>query len=385
MEDNPVIGEGGFGCVFRKPLRCKTKKKIPAGHVSKLMSRKHGLVEYDISKRIYNSIVGIPNHTDYFILHDITKCDPLQIPTASKNIKKCKHLMKNDDIDTFNRRILNGEMLQLNIPYGGISLTNLWDRIIFSRLQRDKDLYRAFYDAIDGVVSLLENAVVPMNMIGIYHNDIKSDNVLYNYIESSDKYEYRIIDWGLSTISKDPSKMIDTGNRPFQWNSPLISPFMLDGLYRNINMMSMSCKGKNSSEISTLLEEHMKNISGHLEYIETSIIPIFSQDVSRSGTKIGDILSRNIDKYIKHYGVNSDGKYEFVKNVLSHNTDVIGMISIFIDLLITNYNDGSKSRKHPIFKYLKKFLWKYMYSCQYITIPIPISKLVHDIKYMKTI
>ena len=28
MGDNHVIGEGGFGCVFRKPLKCKTRKKI---------------------------------------------------------------------------------------------------------------------------------------------------------------------------------------------------------------------------------------------------------------------------------------------------------------------------------------------------------------------
>ena len=52
MDDTVVIGEGGFGCVFSKPLKCKNKTRkniqIPTGNVSKLMLKPHALTEYDI-------------------------------------------------------------------------------------------------------------------------------------------------------------------------------------------------------------------------------------------------------------------------------------------------------------------------------------------------
>ena len=140
MGDNDVIGEGGFGCVFRKPLKCKTRKKIPSGNITKLLLKRHALTEYDTSMRIYDIVKTIPNHSRYFILHDMSICDPYQIPQKLKEtMKKCKHLLKKDDVETFNKRILNGEFLQLNIPYGGKSMVELWERMIFSKFRRNKD------------------------------------------------------------------------------------------------------------------------------------------------------------------------------------------------------------------------------------------------------
>ena len=200
MDDTVVIGEGGFGCVFSKPLKCKNKRdktmKVPGSNVSKLMLKRHALTEYDISMRIYEVVKSIPNHSKYFILDDMSICEPYQIPhSLRKEMKKCKYLLKKYDIDGFNERILMGEILQLNIPYGGNSLIELWDRMIFSSFARNKKLHQEFCSAIDGIVALIEKAVIPMNKMGVYHNDIKSDNVLYNYNADTDKSEYRIIDW----------------------------------------------------------------------------------------------------------------------------------------------------------------------------------------------
>ena len=99
--------------------------------------------------------------------------------------------------------------------------------------------------------------------------------------------------------------------------------------------------------------------------------------------KIGDILSNNVDKYIDVYGTSNARKYEFIENVLSYNIDVIGIISIFINLLISNYNSGTNGRRHPVFNHLKKILWKYIYSGKYVTIAIPISSLIMDLNNMK--
>lgn len=385
MGDNDVIGEGGFGCVFRKPLKCKnrTLKKIPSGNVTKLLLKRHALTEYNTSMRIYDIVKTIPNHSRYFILHDMSICDPYQIPQKLKEtMKKCKYLLKKDDVDTFNKRILNGEFLQLNIPYGGKSMVELWERMIFSKFRSNKELHRDFSSAIDGVVVLLEKAVIPMNSMGVYHNDIKSDNVLYAYNKKRNEYEYRIIDWGLSAVTDDSSKIIDISNRSFQWNAPLIAPLMLDGMYSNIQEIAELCKGKNSSEVSVIMETHMVNISGHLDYIEDKLLPIIGKG-NMSDKTIGDILSNNVDEYIYRYGTNNRDKDDFVTDVLSHNIDVIGIISIFIGLLVKNYDSGPANRSHPIFKYLKKILWKYMYSPEYVAVRIPISTLIKDLNKMK--
>ena len=386
MDDNVVIGEGGFGCVFSKPLKCKNKTRkniqIPTGNVSKLMLKPHALTEYDISMRIYEIVKLIPNHSKYFILHDMSICEPDKIPPNLRSeMKKCKNLLKKYNIDGFNERILMGEILQLNIPYGGNSLIELWDRMIFSSFAHNKKLHQEFCSSIDGIITLLTKAVIPMNKMGVYHNDIKSDNVLYNYNAETDKSEFRIIDWGLSVIST-PSKIIDTGKPPFQWNFPLIGPFMLSGLYEDIRTLSTSCKGKNAKDVSGLLESYMVNISGHIDYIESNILPILENSPS-SDLKIGDILSNNIDKYIDVYGTSKSRKYEFIENVLSYNIDIIGIISIFINLLMSNYNTGTSGRRHPIFNHLKKILWKYIYSGEYVTIAIPISTLIMDLNNMK--
>ena len=383
MGDNDIIGEGGFGCVFRRPLKCKTRKKIPSGNVTKLLLKRHALTEYDISMRIYDIVKKIPNHSRYFILHDMSICDPYQIPQKLKEtMKKCKHLLKKDDVDTFNKRILNGEFLQLNIPYGGKSMVELWERMIFSKFRRNKDLQRDFSSAIDGVITLLEKAVIPMNSMGVYHNDIKSDNVLYSYNKKRNEYEYRIIDWGLSAVTDDSSKIIDISNRSFQWNAPLIAPLILDGMYSNIQEIAGLCKGKNAGEVSVIMETHMVNISGHLDYIEDKLLPIIGKG-NMSDKTIGDLLSNNVDEYIYRYGTNKRDKDDFVTDVLSHNVDVIGIISIFIGLLVTNYDSGPANRTHPIFRHLKKILWKYMYSPEYVAVRIPISTLIKDLNKMK--
>ena len=41
-----VIASGGFGCIFRPALKCKTRKNIP-GQITKLMTAKHAHTEFN--------------------------------------------------------------------------------------------------------------------------------------------------------------------------------------------------------------------------------------------------------------------------------------------------------------------------------------------------
>ena len=42
-----IIGAGGYGCVFRPPLKCKGKPRTKKRMVSKLMTVKHAKNEYE--------------------------------------------------------------------------------------------------------------------------------------------------------------------------------------------------------------------------------------------------------------------------------------------------------------------------------------------------
>ena len=47
VKGGKIIGSGGYGCVFRPPLKCKGKHRTKKRMVSKLMTVKHAKSEYE--------------------------------------------------------------------------------------------------------------------------------------------------------------------------------------------------------------------------------------------------------------------------------------------------------------------------------------------------
>jgi serine/threonine protein kinase len=69
----------------------------------------------------------------------------------------------------------------------------------------------------DHISKLLIHAVVPMNQLGVIHNDLKSENVMIDRTKNS-----RIIDWGLAGITT-PAQVIPAHhfmNNPVTFNRP---------------------------------------------------------------------------------------------------------------------------------------------------------------------
>ncbi len=71
-----VIGSGGFGCVFRPALKCSKKKQRKTNMVSKLMTKKHAKKEFSTIKEIKKRVKTIPQYSDYFLVYNISKCEP---------------------------------------------------------------------------------------------------------------------------------------------------------------------------------------------------------------------------------------------------------------------------------------------------------------------
>jgi hypothetical protein len=112
-----VLASGGFGCVFTPALRCEKTKTRKRNGVSKLMTNKHAIKEYNEIVQIKEKLKTIKKYGDYFLVNDISICKPAKL-TDSDLIdftKKCSALQKDDNI-TF-KKCLEFELKQKNKNY----------------------------------------------------------------------------------------------------------------------------------------------------------------------------------------------------------------------------------------------------------------------------
>ena len=116
-----VLASGGYGCVFTPALRCAKSKTRKRGQVSKLMTTKHATKEYNEISKFKEQLHTIHNYSDYFLLDDITICQPTELTSADlTNFKqKCKALPK-DNITYTNVNDSLDKLMVLNMPDGGI-------------------------------------------------------------------------------------------------------------------------------------------------------------------------------------------------------------------------------------------------------------------------
>jgi hypothetical protein len=105
-----ALGSGGFGCLFKPALKCKGESKGEKGNmVTKLMLTKNANSEYEEITQFQKVLSHIPNYTDYFLVDNITICEPKALSNEDlTNYKeKCKALNKKDITENNVNRSLN--------------------------------------------------------------------------------------------------------------------------------------------------------------------------------------------------------------------------------------------------------------------------------------
>jgi serine/threonine protein kinase len=169
-EAGRVIGAGGFGCVFNPSLKCKNKK-MGKNLISKLSIKKEVAKEQAVNDRIKPIILKIKNHNKYFLINRIFSCSPKPLNKKDlENFNKCVTLLNagyteeniNKNLDKFDI---------LNVPYGGEDLSDVF-------VEKGKGLKEDFLFFNKKFIDLLENAIYPMNKLGLIHCDMKSSNLL---------------------------------------------------------------------------------------------------------------------------------------------------------------------------------------------------------------
>jgi hypothetical protein len=420
-----VLASGGFGCVFDPALKCEGKQTREKGKISKLMTNRHAIEEYNEIKDIKTKLDSIPNYTNYFIIDNATLCKPAKLSESDLGaFKKCSSFKK-DKKNNITKKNINSkldDLMILNMPKGGLPV----DDYIYKNGNFNK-----LYELNNSLILLLKNGIIPMNKHNVYHSDIKDSNVLVDKID--DQTNTKLIDWGLST-EYVPFKMDNFPdnwkNRPFQFNVPFsiiifsddfiikYSRFIQDNSNPNLNDVKKFVKDfidfwnkergpghyRFINEIFYYLyKDKLENILKEdrsyeieIKYTMPTIINYIS-DIVMNFTKKSNINSDNDDN---DAGNNTDNSVTFIKhkhklqsikkemrdyldNVFIKNIDIWGFINCyypFIEMLSENYTKLNNTEKELLNKFNDLYI-NILYSAS--DKPINLSKLFTELNIIK--
>jgi hypothetical protein len=347
-----VINSGGFGCIFKPELKCSNDSEIASGittnRISKLMTNKNAMEEFNLIQKFKNILNTIPNYENYFLLNNFTLCKPNKLTKddLKKYNKKCKALKKkNITAKNINKSL--DKILSLNMPNGGIDIEDF--------IEKDKYFIKTnFINLNTSLINLLKNGIIPMNKLNVFHCDIKDSNVLVQTINNS--FNTRLIDWGLSIIYNSnkefPRKLY---RRPFQYNVPFSSIlFNKEFINRYHNFITLNPR-PHYFQIREFVINYIfiwNNIrgSGHLDAIN-KIVKIFTipeltaikKKKIRNHVIEYDFTYYYIVEYISKilYKYTNNGQLELVKyfnTIFLKNIDIWGFTMIYISIVEHLYN-----------------------------------------------
>uniref|UniRef100_A0A6C0IFZ3 Protein kinase domain-containing protein n=1 Tax=viral metagenome TaxID=1070528 RepID=A0A6C0IFZ3_9ZZZZ len=393
IKGGKAIASGGYGCVFSPALKCEGSKKREKNKISKLMTKKHTLSEYEEIEKVKRKLINIPNYTDYFLVNDITVCKPEKLTKfdLAQYKKKCRALPK-DKIYDHNINESLDKLLLLNIPNGGVAL----DDYNYNSGSFDK-----WYKTSDNLIKLLKNGIIPMNTQNYFHCDVKDSNILIK--DNDDEFKLRLIDWGLSTeytpfIDAEIPKSWFT--RSIQFNVPF-SVILFTDYFEERYIKYIEKYDKIDENIlrpfvyNYIIFWLKKKGSGHYTFINEIMYILFSNDIEgdNNQSKIKIIENEFTLFYITNYLVKILHKYtylenskiviklnDYLDNVFINIVDVHGLLTCYfplIDILFINYKNLSKSQ-HKIFITIKNIFTTYLFSP--ITDKSEITKIIEKLE-----
>jgi len=395
-----VKTSGGFGCLFIPNLKCKTKFGLTNNenedlltmqdfdersikYVSKLMLKKYAIQEYNLINKFKKKIQKISNYENYFLLNDINIC--LNVKNLTSNdLKyfddKCDALNK---LNINEKNINNPEILKklafLTLPFGGLSVSTYLKKIPNSN---DLILFNK------SMVKLLNEGIIQMNKINIYHCDMKSGNILVHNNENN--LTTKIIDWGLAIDNNNFeafNKYRD--ERVLLFNNPLSLIILKNNFIKKYDKFLLTnfddSQIKFDEFLLNYITDYLKNCKeqGHYYYIQYLIKLIVFGEKNPD-----DLINEEIIIFIFHYlkkilvKYTKNNKYEviqFFNDVFLKNVDIYGFITCYIPFLNYLTDKYEKLEEEGVFfyEYLRKILIEYLF--QQSDKSIEINKLTRDL------
>ena len=332
----PVFS-GAQGCVFIPALKCKNQPRDAkrSDHtISKLGYKEGSDFEMREYEKITPFITKIKNHEKYFSVR-VTSCEPdaLDADDLVQFNKVCRNF--NDDsitAENVNRNL--SKLRAINMPNLGADL-----RVWMDAAPMDPRRLRLLNDHIS---ELLMGAVVPMNTLGVMHNDLKSVNIMMNQSETN----ARIIDWGLAGTTTThqiiPGRYFMnnpvTFNRPF---STMIISSEIDELYKAY-LEKMKLAHPTTPEqlrpfVRELYEEYRKLYpSGH-EYITYIFESMFNLKTDTASLALSAAVEQYNAEILLNFTDPAQRQFmlhDYFDKVYRFNTDVWGTLSVFYSMFM---------------------------------------------------
>jgi hypothetical protein len=333
-----VLASGGVGCAFSPELRCVGSKTRKRRHdrISKLMTQRHALEEYEEIEKIKQRVQSIPNYDKFFLVDNMNVCVPDKLTDADLEDfeTKCKALPR-DNITVANINESLDKLLSLNMANGGIPVDD------FTRQFPDKmiELNRS-------LINLLNEGIVPMNAKGMFHCDVKHSNVLIDADMNA-----RLIDWGLSNEYNNIDVPTSIAERSFQFNVPFSNILISAKLEER-------CKGEPIQYIDFILT---KRGNGHYNYINAIMHVMYGdktmskKDVLERYTRpmLADCLERTIINGLRR---NLSMKYvrRYVRDVYMPSIDLWGFVMLYFPMMEHLFNKTKTPTELDVFNHLKR-------------------------------
>jgi len=386
-----VIASGGFGCVFSPALKCQGKTSRGKNRISKLLTKKHALEEYNEVQLFKKKLNKIPQYENYFLLNDFEICKPAKLDKSDlvNFSSKCSALPK-DKITQENINNSLDKVFALNMPNGGLPV----DDFILKN-----NSYKNIVKLNNALINLLNNGIIPMNENNIYHCDIKDSNIL---VDNGSNLKTRLIDWGLSTeyIPNINQPFPNTWrNRPFQFNVPF-SIIIFSDLFFDKYSKYIKQGGKLDHEnLKSFIIDYIylwikERGMGHYSFINSIMFMLFGSELKNMDEKSKEKIIESeftlpyICNYIIEILINftkfrEDGSLNlrvYLDAVFIKIVDIWGfVISYFpiFELLHENYENLNETETQ-LFEALKNIFIKYLFSPRII--PINVSELTNELK-----
>jgi serine/threonine protein kinase len=311
----PVFA-GAQGCVFDPALKCKHRPRdIHDGNVSKLVYTQSAEFEMRAYDQIRQYITQIKNYDKYFNMR-ASVCEPDALgPEDLAGFNNVCHLFTETSIDASNVNANLNKLRAINMPNLGTDLKG-W----MEHSPLDAHRMRRLNDHIS---ELLVRAVVPMNRLGVMHNDLKSENLMMDRAGAN----VRIIDWGLAGIATPQAPIPERYfmNNAVTFNRPFSTMLISDDL------RAAPAPEEVAPFVARLYREYRDLApTGHDYYVY-----IFKTMFGLPAEAATRMVHAAVEKYnadiLRHY---TDERREFrlhdyFSNVYRYNTDVWGTLSVF--------------------------------------------------------
>ena len=393
MNGGEAISSGGYGCIFRPSLKCKSNVKNKTensnNYISKLLFNKNAYEEISEIDKVKPILLKIQNNDNFFLIQESNYCKPDTLSNNDLlNLNKCNDFFEKNN---FNIKNINNELDQftiINNLYGGIDL----EKYLYS----NKFSLKNFKTINSILINILNDAIIPMNKLNLIHMDLKDQNMLYS------KNKIKIIDWGLCFIKTSSNFKFNYENfnnnlyrRPLQFNLPFSNLLLNNDFWKEfLNYYNyfhlIEKKPINNLFFRDITKKILYNFFddnkyGHNLFLMENFIPLLydEDDLNNKYKRFNKFLEiftniyssifiKYFDNSIKKFNINY-----YIENIYLYNCDIFGLVSVYYSI----YDKFKKENNKNIdLTKLKLFIRKYMLDIRFYLEPYNIEELNEDIK-----